>query len=139
MARCEVCGREGAAYVCRLCSRRVCPECFDPATWLCRLCYERPLVKRERPAPTPTLPLASKVMLALGLAMIASGIILMMALPSLLGTQAPGSIVIWPFPLIVGFTSNQGSLPALIITLGIMLCFLALFAFIAYEWFKAFL
>ncbi len=79
----------------------------------------------------------TKIMLALGLAMIISGMILITALPGLLETQvSSGSAVfIWPFPLIIGFTSNQGSLPALIVTLG----FLILFVLIAYKWLRAFM
>ncbi|HOO54380.1 MAG TPA: hypothetical protein PLY09_07170 [Methanothrix sp.] len=38
MGICNICGRAGKLFTCRLCGRLVCARCFDPAVGVCRQC-----------------------------------------------------------------------------------------------------
>jgi hypothetical protein len=41
MARCGICGREGAENVCRICGQLVCRDCYLPEEGLCLKCSRR--------------------------------------------------------------------------------------------------
>lgn len=95
--KCEVCGVETAAYVCRECGKRVGPSCFVPERWACTVCA--PPVK-----PVPKADLAT-VFLLLGFAIAFVGFVLMM-LGALMTSAVSGGgavVIIGPFPFAVGF------------------------------------
>ncbi len=103
-ARCEVCGRKQALFVCSRCGRKVCRSCFDPITWMCSSCRE---AMGLTPAPGPGLPFS---WLAAGLALIFLGSLLT-ALGFLLAGQQ-GFVVVFPFFVLAG-----GPAPAYLIIL----------------------
>ena len=95
--KCEVCGVEAAAYVCRECGKRVGPSCFVPERWACTVCA--PPV-RAAPRPDP-----ATLLLLLGFAVAFVGFALMMFGALMASTVSGGGavVIIGPFPFAVGF------------------------------------
>lgn len=95
--KCEVCGIETAAYVCRSCGKKVGPSCFVPERWACTACSPLPRAPARADAVT--------LLLLLGFAVAFVGFVLMMvgALMSQAISGGGAVVIIGPFPFAVGF------------------------------------
>ena len=138
VSRCEICGRNEALYVCRNCSRRVCEECFNPETWLCRECLASlQSVAEAEPAPT-SLSLLPKLMF-LGFLLIVVGMLLMafsaFTLPP--GGNPKGFIFILSFPFFFGFGYGSEAIPVAPVFASVFLALvLAGFILLIYHFLK---
>jgi len=101
---CELCHRLPARFVCRLCGRRVCINCYDPYSELCIECSRREAEREayprisERVAAVPPEPDIGVKLFMAGFLMSFVGAIVMM-LSSLLGGGGSGGFVVWVWPL----------------------------------------
>ena len=95
--KCEICGAETAAYVCRKCGKRVGPSCFVPEYWACLACA--PPLKPPPKADLVTL------LLLVGFAVAFVGFAVMMlgALMTSAASSGAAVVIIGPFPFAVGF------------------------------------
>ena len=113
---CEICHRLPARFVCRLCGRRVCINCYDPYDELCIECSKRESESetyptlRERGVVTSEVNLGVKLFMY-GFTLSFLGAILMM-FSSLVGGETSGGFIIfvWPFPPIISAWGPQASL-----------------------------
>lgn len=95
MARCGICGQEGAEHVCRACGRLVCTDCYQPKEGLCLQCSRREQLLGN--------PLGHRIdLMTLGTALIFLGFFLMF-LGSILSIQSgEWTIVFFPFVITNG-------------------------------------
>ena len=116
---CEVCGERETRYICRACGRRVCENCFDQETWLCRLCSSE--ARTREPASSRAL-----AILALGIMLTFVGLVVLVAGLASSATEAAGGafVLVGPFPLVVTFDKAAPLLFLLIPVLFVVLPFL---------------
>jgi len=127
---CEVCHRLPARFVCRLCGRRVCINCYDPYDELCIECSKKESEKafyptlHERSITASEVDLGVKLFMS-GFALSFIGAMLMM-LSSLIGGKGSGGFIIfiWPFPPLISAWGPQASLILFILTVAALLTFI---------------
>ena len=127
-AVCEICGERPAAFVCSVCGRKVCADCFDMATWTCSSCRQ----KLSPPASLPHQLGLPTDWLALGIALLLIGSLLM-ALGVFLSGQAKGFLFVFPFFVFASSAMPSYVFPALLVLsvafiLAVFLAFLKWFA-----------
>ncbi len=95
MARCGICGREGAEHVCRTCSRLVCGDCYVPEEGLCLQCSRRARLSSN--------PFGRRVdLLTAGTALIFLGFFLMFIASVLSIQSGEWTIIFFPFVIANG-------------------------------------
>ena len=116
--KCDLCGVQDAAYVCRTCGRNLCASCFRPYTWKCVECDGGVAPARVQPVMS-----ISTWLLFAGVAVIFVGMILA-ALGSLVegGVSFGGIFLIGPIPIILG----AGPLSFWLVVLGAVITLAAL-------------
>ena len=127
-AACEICGERPAAFVCSICGRKVCANCFDMATWTCSSCRQ----KLNPPVLLPRQMGLPSGWLVLGITLLLTGFLLM-ALGVLLSGQARGFLFVFPFFIFANSAMPSYVFLALLVlfvafTLAVFLAFLKWFA-----------
>ncbi|RLI33518.1 hypothetical protein DRO56_01505 [Candidatus Bathyarchaeota archaeon] len=114
--KCEICGREGAEYICRVCNRVVCRRCYLPEEGLCLQCARRQRLLSG--------PLGNPFgLMKVGMLLVFVGFFLIF-LASILSLQSGGwTIILFPFI----FTSGGGWLVAIIMLIFFLLMILPWF------------
>jgi len=119
MVRCEICGGEGAYFLCQRCNRKVCSKCFDQGTSLCIYCAE----ETREPLQLESLPQPFGRTVFLAIFLIMTGMLFMTAAPLISGSGGGGVIIIPPF--IIGKVEGATALiivaVMMVITLLVML------------------
>jgi len=130
---CEICGSNPAMYICSECGRSVCPECFEPDSWICSDCYRKKKQEHAQEGFEESLtsfPLFMKIFLA-GFLLIFLGMVILI-IAGLMGgiSQSFGLVVfIGPIPIILG----TGKYSLLAILLAVLLTILGIILFVIFR------
>lgn len=120
MGRCDICGSEGAYFVCSRCGRTVCHECFDYEKGKCIICSEKRSILNVLNS-NPSIFLNKTVML--GVALILAGILLMTAASSLYTDDGESILIIFPFLVKMNGTATL-ILTVIYVAISILMVFL---------------
>ena len=120
MGRCDICGSEGAYFVCSRCGRTVCHECFDYEKGLCIICSKKGSILKVLNS-NPSIFLNKTVML--GVALILAGILLMTAASSLYTDDGESTLIIFPFLVKISGTAAL-ILTVIYVAISILMVFL---------------
>ena len=120
MGRCDICGSEGAYFVCSRCGRTVCQECFDYEKGLCIICSKKGSILKVLNS-NPSIFLNKTVML--GVALILAGILLITAASSLYAGGGEGTLIIFPFLVKISGTAAL-ILTVIYVAISILMVFL---------------
>lgn len=123
---CEICRARPARYVCQNCNRKVCEQCFDSDTWLCRECYEKNVLEASEPRDNIAFsfqPTFVKTFI-LGFLLILIGTLILFVATMVYGLPTGFGLIVFigPIPLILG----AGQYSVLAIIFAVILTILAI-------------
>ncbi|HIE13882.1 TPA: Hsp20/alpha crystallin family protein [Candidatus Bathyarchaeota archaeon] len=112
MVRCEICGRDGAYFICAKCGSSVCSQCYDSELGLCKSCSNISVKKH---------PLLFGDTLLLGVFLIMLGMFVI-ATASLISSEGGGIIIVPPF--FIGTLKGTSVLTAIVLIISLIILFL---------------
>ena len=132
---CEVCGSRKSRYVCSRCGRRVCEQCFDPKTWLCKMCAQAKGWEHVEPR-APQLDLVTKLF-ALSFLLIFAGfaLIFLSALLTIPSGETSFGFVFFIGPIPIAFGGGPHGLELVAVGVAIAIAVILAMFLILRKWF----
>lgn len=126
---CAVCGQQPATYVCQICGRPACGNCFDATSWTCHGCRTKAPEQTPDTSYAPPLRLGLPgllFLLAFAAIFIGALLIALGSIPGVGNVSGGAVILIGPIPIILG----SGPYSSVLVGLAVVLTIVAAVVFL---------